>query len=529
MRLDIVRHLWPRRLRSQLALAVSVVLWSAILPLGLIALREQSAVVLTSIQDQAATLARNLALASEGPLVTNELDLIETLILRSAEAPQVLEIRILDSQGGALSHVLRPPGQVGRTVFDPPSLRLGLPFGLAPMTVTDDGQARVVAWHPVMAGSLLGWVRVDQSTAQLQALRNRLLLSTLLACVLAGLGCQLVLGWLMRQPLRAIELACHFAQGLQRSQGQQMAVHGGPQETQDLGHSLNQASSRLYELHQSVEHTVAQLRQQEASLADTNEQLRTIFALSPDGLVSFDEQGRVRFSNDAFHRLTGLTAEAVRQLPVDALEQQLRALCDTPDAFAGLAACFPADDLADASAPGVPRVRLSLSRPRLTVLELSGLRGLATTATQVLHVRDITRESEIDRLKSEFLNTAAHELRTPMTSIHACVELMQMREFDAPGRQKLLGIMRRQSTALVAVVDELLDLARIESRGAQDLDLAAADLGDVVRQAIGDFGVPAARTPPEWQAPAVPALPSGPVRLDRRKTAQVVRNLLSNA
>jgi signal transduction histidine kinase len=159
------------------------------------------------------------------------------------------------------------------------------------------------------------------------------------------------------------------------------------------------------------------------------------------------------------------------------------------------------------------------------VLELVGVLSDAPTVSRLLYLRDITHESEVDRMKSEFLSTAAHELRTPMTSIHACVELMLARDFDAPRRRQMLGVMQRQSNALRDVVDELLDLARIEARGSLDFEFSAVDLVAMVQQTVLDFAPPNGRAAPEITSLDRPLT----VHTDHLKTVQVLRNLLSNA
>ena len=525
----LLHALWPRRLRRQLGLAVVLVLGLTLLPLGLLAVREQTELLRQGVASQAATLARNLALASEGAIVTGDLAVLEALLLRSLEDPMIEEILVIDAGGRRLGHVLRPAGRAGHAVFDAPALRPQPPATLQPQVQLDPTQARVVAWHPVDAGSPLGWVRVDLATGPLQALRERLLMGTLLAGLLAGLGSLAALAWLMQRPLRAIEQACEFAAALEQMDGRHIEPARGPDETQALAQSLNAASTRLHELRCTVDASFERLRLQEAEQADRNEQLRTIFALSPDGLLSFDAQGRVKFSNAAFHRLTGLHWQIVRHCSVDALDSLLRAQCAPPAPALGIASLWSSSSDEAAATTDPTRLTLTLVSPRRTVLELLGLRGRTESVSRLLYLRDITHESEVARLKSEFLNTAAHELRTPMTSIHACVELMLTREFDAGRRQHLLGIMQRQSQTLVTLVNELLDLARIEARQSADLDWVTVDLPALVQQTVAEFPTPRGREPPRLHQPAAEAPAWPTLRLDRRRTAQVLHNLLSNA
>jgi signal transduction histidine kinase len=143
----------------------------------------------------------------------------------------------------------------------------------------------------------------------------------------------------------------------------------------------------------------------------------------------------------------------------------------------------------------------------------------------MLYLRDVTHEAEVDRMKSEFLATAAHELRTPMTGLHAGIELLLTRDFEAPRRLQMLKMMQRQSVVLRDVVDELLDLARIEARRDADFDYQVLPLDDIVEQTLQDFIAPAVRPEPERQG----GLSTARVRVDRQKVAQVLRNLLSNA
>jgi signal transduction histidine kinase len=281
---------------------------------------------------------------------------------------------------------------------------------------------------------------------------------------------------------------------------------------------LRRLLGRWQALRRARQTAAAELQSHQAALAERNEQLHAIFMLCPDALRSIDARDCVRYTNDAFYRLTGLSAAELIDQPAALLEQHLSGCCAEPASVAGLAACFPADG-------GRCTTRLTLARPRHTVLELVGVLGRGAAAARLLYLRDITHESEVDRLKGEFLHTAAHELRTPITSIHACLELLLTREYDATRRARLLGIAQRQSQAMVTVVDELLDLARLEDRRESDLVLEDHALGTLVAQVAEDFVPPAGREPPQIDIGAGMAV----VRVDRQKVSQVVRNLVSNA
>jgi PAS domain S-box-containing protein len=275
----------------------------------------------------------------------------------------------------------------------------------------------------------------------------------------------------------------------------------------------------------------------ERLLRDQFVRLDTVFALSPDGFVTFDGQGRVASVNPAFERISGLSAGAVAGLSREAFERRLDAVTAERDP-AGTAhwretgADDEDDDLRPAvladPVPGGARarteVRVLRGTPQRTVV-LSRQACDAPDVSQVLHLRDVTRESEIDRMKSEFLSTAAHELRTPLASIRGFSELLTLRPFDEARTRDMLQTIHRQSVWLSEMINELLDLARIEARRGQDFVLAVHDLRRVVLDGVHALMVPGDAREVRCDLPA--RLP--PVRLDVDKFQHVLGNVLSNA
>ena len=137
------------------------------------------------------------------------------------------------------------------------------------------------------------------------------------------------------------------------------------------------------------------------------------------------------------------------------------------------------------------------------------------------------RLRELDRLKDDFLATVSHELRTPLTSIRSFSEiLLDNPDLDAEERAHFLRIITSESERLTRLINDVLDLSKIES-GRMDWQVAPADLGDLVRAAIrAGQGILAEKG--VALETAIPAEPT-PVVCDRDRIVQVVLNLLSNA
>jgi Na+/proline symporter/nitrogen-specific signal transduction histidine kinase len=137
------------------------------------------------------------------------------------------------------------------------------------------------------------------------------------------------------------------------------------------------------------------------------------------------------------------------------------------------------------------------------------------------------RLQELDRLKDEFLTTVTHELRTPLTSIRSFSEIL----FDNPTldqtrRQEFLGIIIKESERLTRLINQVLDLAKIEA-GRFEWQIGDVDIKEVISDAVAatsqlfrDRAVSVTVRVPEH----IPA-----VRSDRDQLMQVVVNLLSNA
>ncbi|HMX10681.1 MAG TPA: ATP-binding protein [Burkholderiaceae bacterium] len=260
----------------------------------------------------------------------------------------------------------------------------------------------------------------------------------------------------------------------------------------------------------------------ERLLRDQFARLDTIFALSPDGFVSFDGQGRAAAINPAFEQLTGLSLRDLIGLDDRQFEARLaeQVLQRNPP---GLAQWRP--DCSGHANACVSTDVLLLRGPPQRVVVCSRRDCEAPNVSRVLHLRDITRETEVDRMKSEFLSTAAHELRTPMASIRGFTDLLMMRKFDEERTRDLLQTINRQSIWLTDMINELLDLARIEARKGNDFRLELVPLQDPARAAVESLMVPGDAR----RVQMVPAVGLPPARIDRQKIRQALTNVLSNA
>jgi PAS domain S-box-containing protein len=251
----------------------------------------------------------------------------------------------------------------------------------------------------------------------------------------------------------------------------------------------------------------------EVKVTKRTHELNTMLELSPDGLVLVSDDNCIRYLNPAFLDMTGFKPDKLLGKPAKVFIESMNNLFD-PEKMEDLR-CIDGEQL------------VYLLRPVVRILHCSirtmyGLTG--AKEGQVLYFRDVTHETEVDRMKSEFLSTAAHELRTPLASIYGFSELLMSRNYDKKTSCDIYKTIHRQSLNLKHLLDELLDLSRIEARAGKDFYMEYNTLQEIVEESCIEVGGAFSGRKVNLQRPRTWPLLS----FDIEKMRQVFRNLLSN-
>jgi signal transduction histidine kinase/DNA-binding response OmpR family regulator/CHASE3 domain sensor protein len=238
-----------------------------------------------------------------------------------------------------------------------------------------------------------------------------------------------------------------------------------------------------------------------------------------DAIVLIDPNGTLTMANAA-----GLQTLASRKLTLDgdfaAAGEESAALMTAPEEYRDWLAAIEADpDLETSHEYTVAessRTFLSFTTP---VLHVDGER-----LGRVFVVHETTAEREAQRLKSELVATVSHELRTPLTGMLGFAELLLRDDVDEETRKRYLEIIYSEGRRLTALVNDFLDLQRIEE-GSFALALEPFDLAEVLAREIELYSAQSAFHE------LVPVLPAEPLLVlgEGDRIAQVVGNLLSNA
>jgi PAS domain S-box-containing protein len=142
----------------------------------------------------------------------------------------------------------------------------------------------------------------------------------------------------------------------------------------------------------------------------------------------------------------------------------------------------------------------------------------------IINARDVTHRKELERLKDDLVSTVSHELRTPLTSLRGFVELLLKRDFDRERQREFLGIVHEETLRLSRLIDDFLDIQRIES-GRERYDFRPLSPTELVEENVALFAQNGGDR--KWVLELDEPLPS--VWADWDRIRQVLSNLLSNA
>ncbi len=301
--------------------------------------------------------------------------------------------------------------------------------------------------------------------------------------------------------LAVLEFYCHY---YRRENRESMAA------AENVASSLGQMLARSHE-----QSRAENLYRQQEILLDT----------VADGIIGLDRYGKVRFANRA-------AAQMLETEPGKLTGRPVQELLHTADATANQCSGVESalrqatQDLRKNAASGEDMIfRVNGTSVRIEY-KLNCIVEGGYLSGSVLSFRDISQRYALDRLKSEFISTVSHELRSPVTAIRGALGLVSA---DSNGQvdektAKLIRIARSNSERLAKLVNDILDLDRLGS-GREQMLVRSVRLAEVVGQAVDNM------TPVAEAAGVklVHNLLELEVMGDPDRLLQVITNLISNA
>ena len=194
-----------------------------------------------------------------------------------------------------------------------------------------------------------------------------------------------------------------------------------------------------------------------------------ILANIADGIVAVDRDGHVVLWNSAAEEITGVPQEeAIGLTTLQVLQRRLESpVTETPSRQRLVSITRGAEE-----------VWLSLSEAVMRD-------PLGAVAGRIFAFRDISADRMVEQVKSDFVAAVSHELRTPLTSIYGFAETLLRQDvpFGDEERRIFLGYIASESERLTEIVDQLLNVARLDA-GDLQVELGRIDVGSVVSELV---------------------------------------------
>jgi len=343
-------HLLPQRLYTRMLMAITLAMVIGTLGLSFWTAASQSDQLLSARLQQALLLSENLAGGCAHSLALDDYASLDQYLRHATGLPGVRKVLATDARGVVLAALCRVTDTSVAELADGPAT-LQVPAVVKQATQLTG--TTLLVWQPVQAGGLLGWLQLTYSLEEITQLQQQIWRHGIILSIVETLiGISLVV-LLLRRPLRSISKLSRFARDLPQHRGQTLPVEHFVTEVQDLGESLNYASTELCRIEQEllelnrtlearVEEEVAKSREKDALLLQ-QARYQTLGEL----LVNIAHHWRqplnnigARVQENAWQLTTGELLPENAMAAADKVMQELKQLSRSIEAFNLL--CRPA-------------------------------------------------------------------------------------------------------------------------------------------------------------------------------------------
>jgi two-component system, OmpR family, phosphate regulon sensor histidine kinase PhoR len=375
--------------------------------------------------------------------------------------------------------------------------------GLSSRLSVSTGEERLYLALPVLReGRVAGVVRLSLPLAEIRR-QARQQWSLLVAAALAALLVAGFASWrfsrVLVEPLKPIqEMAAQVAAG----EAREPLPNLGSDEVGRLGRAINDMARALKEKISEVEEGKARLE--------------TVVESIPSAIIFLGKYKNILLVNGAAEKLTGLNRRLLVGQRLEKVIRDTQVIRLVDEALAGQVRHLGGE--------------VTFSYPARKVMELGGgpvYQREGAIAGLVMAFHDITEIRRLEKVRRDFISNVSHELKTPVTSVKGYAEtLLDGALEDRATALEFVGIIDREAGRLSRLIDELLEISRMENRQVS-FDIRTLDLREVMEKAYGNLLQKAENEGIRMllETGAEPLL----VRGDADKLQQVLNNLLENA
>jgi two-component system, OmpR family, phosphate regulon sensor histidine kinase PhoR len=525
--------MWPVSIRRQLVVGVALIHLLVMTAFVLGLAHRQKAFLLERAQRRVLVQAERLATTSLHAVLSHDrARLAEILAALVKETGGADAATITDPRGLVLAQ--SQPGRSARVLDDAPSR--AILAGAPRVRLVARGGLTIDAAAPIILdGRHLGWTWVAGDVTAERAHLDDVIRAGV-ACTAAAtlIGAAFALG-LARVILRPLGLLLTGTEQISRQRWEQPIPVTTANEVGAVTHAFNTmaetlrhrdaAAARAEAALSTLAHDLeTQVEERTRKLTDERAQFEAILSGIGEGVCVTDTAGRVLMWNRAAEQITRVPAPlmvgAVIPGPLRVTHRD-RVVQDFTHTL--MKRAIELGEPVSTSATKLTRLDGSVVSIGMTAAPVRDPDGAVQACVNVF--RDVTRERDIDRMKSEFVSAVSHELRTPLTSIRAYAETLRDIVGDEAIVQEFLTVIEEEAVRLTRLINDLLNLSRIES-GRIQFKRESVALAPLVARAIQTTDPKAATNGVRVAADVPPDLP--PFRGDADGIQQVLTNLVDN-
>jgi two-component system phosphate regulon sensor histidine kinase PhoR len=231
------------------------------------------------------------------------------------------------------------------------------------------------------------------------------------------------------------------------------------------------SQDEIGDLAKSIDHMSDQIRMRIDEVSQSRTRLEAVFFNMFDGVMIVDNDGKIKLINDTLKELIDLKEEAIDKRPLEVIRTiEIQNIID--------------DILIKGEAVVKSELRLLLPEERVLLVHATPIKRNDQFDGAVLVFHDVTEIQRLESIRRDFVANVSHELRTPVTSIKGYTEtLLDGAIEDKEVATDFLNIIQVDCDRLVKLVDELLDLSKIES-GKYDLNKNCVNLSGLIEKVI---------------------------------------------
>ena len=489
------------RLVFQLAFLVTAIVLVSNTILSIHSITNEMSRSVENMQEQAQILASNVASTSANNFILKDYAELENILLRAVVFRGVHDILLTDPSGMVVGNVQQTGYLKPRLVFN--TTKLEVP--IESITKIINHPDHLIVWEPVYQGSLLGWVRVKYSLSEIAQIERQIQTIGIRNSIIAALIAIIIIYFYMRRPIESVNRYTRFARELQNNFGLKLYIDNRNVELNELGFALNETSQHLKLVLDDLE--------RQAAFAESNPNI--VLSISPDGNVQYINPKGIEWLNkqkltrsDLYKILPDNYKDIINEATTEHRTRQgVEVICDDY----ALIWIF---------APVVGHELIHAFATDITTLKS------AEKEADKEHIERMAAEAE-SQTKSMFLANMSHEIRTPLTAIIGFSESLLTEKFDKTQRNRVVDTIIRNGTHLQQVINDILDLSKIEA-GQLEIEQISASPFLLVGEVDSLLGMKARDKGLEFKINYHFPLPAK-IQTDPTRLKQILINLISNA